>query len=153
MEEALRFLIKFFAVASAIFTLWYFVGIIYQNFILIISTPVILLMGYPQNYIEALRLGKAYLYNFNLVPLITLALITPNKKRLKFFGITLIALIFLHVTDLSLHFPAYFSSSEVIMFLLISIPVFTNAIPFVFWFILTTPFKTTEKSKEGITKN
>ena len=77
--------------------------------------------------------------NFNLVPLVALAIATLGwglKERGKMLAICLPLLFLLHVLDLVAHFPMYFHGSGIAQFVVYSICVGGVAMPFSIWFII-----------------
>ena len=83
-----------------------------------------------------MNLSGAYLVNFNLVPLVALAIATPGwglRGRGEMLGIGIPLLFLLHVLDLVAHFPMYFYGSEIARMMVYSIGVGGVALPFVIW--------------------
>ena len=136
MNKIERFLIKFFISATILFIIWIFVGIYYQNLVLFVSKPFLILMGY-ERYLPALRLGNAYLGNFNLVPFLALVVSIDadlrNRIKLLLFGFLI--MLFIHSLDLIAHFPAYFQHSEFAILIVYSLPLLNFGFPFLLWII------------------
>ena len=136
MSRIERFLIKFFISATIFFIIWIFVGIYYQNLVLFVSKPFLILMGY-ERYLPALRLGNAYLGNFNLVPFLALVVSIDadlrNRIKLLLFGFLI--MLFIHSLDLIAHFPAYFQHSELAILIVYSLPILNVGFPFLLWII------------------
>ena len=77
---------------------------------------ILLAMDYAPAQISAVNLSGAYLGNFNLVPLVALAITTPGwglGERGKMLVIGIPLLFLLHVLDLVAHFPMYFYDSGI----------------------------------------
>lgn len=135
VNRIFKFLIKFFIFATLIFVLWIWIGVYYQNLVLAISRPILLLMGYSELQISALRLSDAYLVNFNLVPFLALiaSLDIEMKRRIKLFIIGFIIMLFIHSMDLIAHFPAFFNLSEIAIIIVYSLPILNFGFPFLIW--------------------
>jgi hypothetical protein len=95
---------------------------------------ILLAMGYAPAQIPAVNLRGVYLMNFNLVPLMALAIATPGWGlwgRGEMLGIGIPILFLLRVSDLVAHFPMYFYGSGIAQFVVCSISVGGVAMPFV----------------------
>ena len=120
-------------------SVWYHVGEFYQDAVFFAAKFILLEMGYTTVQISAVNLSGAFLANFNLVPLIALAIATPKlamSGRLELLAIGLPLLFLLHVLDLVAHFPLYFHGSGIAQLIVYSIGVGGVALPFVIWFVL-----------------
>jgi hypothetical protein len=133
------FLLEFMVVSAVFLGLWYYIGESYQSTVFFFAKYILLLMGYDPLQISAVNLSRAYLGNFNLVPLVALAIATPKlamKRRIEMLAIGIPLLFLLHVLDLVAHFPLYFHGSEIARVVVYSIGVGGVALPFIIWFIL-----------------
>jgi hypothetical protein len=138
-REILLFLLLFLLVSALFLGAWYYIGPFYQTAVFAVARVLLLLMGYTPLQISAVNLSGAYLGNFNLVPLVALAIATPRlapRKRLEMLGIGLPVLFLLHVIDLVAHFPLYFHGSQLAQLIVYSIGVGGVALPFLIWFVL-----------------
>ncbi|MBE0516394.1 MAG: hypothetical protein IBX41_03230 [Methanophagales archaeon] len=133
------FLLEFLAVSAICLAVWYRIGEFYQGAIFFVAKHVLLSMGYTPVQIAAVNVSGAYLGNFNVVPLVALAIATPGW-RLRERGEMLViggpVLFLLHVLDLVAHFPMYFHGSELAQFIVHSIGVGGVAMPFIIWFMV-----------------
>ena len=130
------FLLEFLAVSALFLAIWYYIGEFYQVVVFFFAKLILLTMGYSPVQISAVNLSGAYLGNFNLVPLVALAIATPGwglRKRGEMLAIGIPILFFLHVLDLVAHFPMYFYGSEFAQFIVYSIGVGGVAMPFIIW--------------------
>jgi len=135
----LFFLLEFLAVSALCLGIWYFIGEFYQSAIFFVAKHLLFAMGYSSAQISAVNLSKAYLGNFNLVPLIALAIVTPRwrlRDRIEMLVIGIPLLFLLHVMDLVAHFPMYFQGSGIAQAIVYSIGVAGVALPFIIWFML-----------------
>ena len=142
-REILLFLLAFMLVSALFLGVWYYIGPFYQIAVFGFARVLLLFMGYTPLQISAVNLSGAYLGNFNLVPLVALAIATPRlilRKRLEMLGLGLPLLFLLHVVDLVAHFPLYFHGSWLAQVIVYSIGVGGVALPFVIWFVLCFPF-------------
>ena len=133
------FLLQFLAASATFLALWYYIGEFYQGAIFFVAKRILLLMGYTPLQISAVNLSNAYLGNFNLVPLVALAITTPGwrlRDRGEILAIGIPILFLLHVLDLVAHFPLYFHGSGVAQFIVYSIGVGGVAVPFIIWVAL-----------------
>lgn len=100
-----------FMLASALFLgVWYYIGEFYQAAVFFVARHILLLMGYTSLQISGMDFSGAYLVNFNLVPLIALAVATPKlavKRRLEMLAIGIPILFLLHVLDIVAHLPHF----------------------------------------------
>jgi hypothetical protein len=138
-REILLFLLEFMLVSALFLGAWYYIGPYYQTAVFVVARGVLLLMGYAPQQIAAVNLAGAYLGNFNLVPLVALAIATPRlapRKRLEMLGLGLPLLFLLHVIDLVAHFPLYFHGSTLAQVIVYSLGVGGVALPFVIWLMI-----------------
>jgi hypothetical protein len=138
-REILLFLVVFMFVSALFLGAWYYLGPYYQTVVFLFARPFLRLMGYTPLQIAALNLSTAYLGNFNLVPLIALAIATPRlalRSRLELLGLGIPLLFLLHVIDLVAHFPLYFHGSILAQVVVYSIGVGGVALPFIIWFFI-----------------
>ena len=127
------------AVSAVFLALWYYIGEFYQGAIFFFAKLILLAMGYTPVQISAVNLSGAYLVNFNLVPLVALAIATPGwglRERGEMLVIGVPILFLLHVMDLVAHFPMYFYGSEIAQVMVYSIGVGGVATPFIIWLAL-----------------
>ena len=117
-----------------ILLIWIYIGKFYQDLVLAFSKPILILMGY-ERFIPALRLGDAYLVNFNLVPFLALifSIKLENKKRLKLMLLGFFFMFFIHCLDLIAHFPAFFNKSQVAFAIVVGLPILNFGFPFIIW--------------------
>jgi hypothetical protein len=137
--EILLFLLGFMLASALFLGAWYYLGPPYQIAVFAVARVILLLMGYTPLQISAVNLSGAFLGNFNLVPLVALAIATPRlvlRKRLEMLGLGLPLLFLLHVVDLVAHFPLYFHGSKLAQVIVYSIGVGGVALPFVIWSVL-----------------
>jgi len=134
MVKFKMFFLKFLTLSTLILVIWIYVGRFYQDLVLVFSKPILILMGY-ERFIPALRLGDAYLVNFNLVPFFALILSIDLeiRKRLKLTIFGFILLFFIHCLDLIAHFPAVFNRSEFALAVVVSLPILNFGVPFLIW--------------------
>jgi len=135
-KQILVFLLEFLAVSAVFLGVWYYIGEFYQSAVFFFAKHILLLMGYTPLQISAVNLSGAYLGNFNLVPLVALAIATPKlamKRRIEMLAIGLPLLFLLHVLDLVAHFPMYFHGSGIAQLVVYSIGVGGVALPFIIW--------------------
>jgi hypothetical protein len=138
-REILLFLLFFLLVSALFLAAWYYIGPFYQTVVFAVALVILLLLGYTPQQVAAVNLAGAYLGNFNLVPLVALAIATPRlavRKRLEMLGLGLPLLFLLHVVDLVAHFPLYFHGSTLAQVIVYSIGVGSVALPFVIWVVL-----------------
>jgi hypothetical protein len=138
-NQIMIFLLKFLAVSAVFLVVWYYLGEFYQGVIFSFAKLILITMGYTPVQISAVNLSGAYLGNFNLVPLVALAIATPGwrlRDRGKMLVVGVPILFLLHVLDLVAHFPMYFYGSEFAQFVVYSIGVGGVAIPFIIWVVL-----------------
>ena len=138
-REILIFLLLFLLVSALFLGAWYYIGPFYQAAVLAVARVLLLLMGYTPLQIAAVNLSGAYLGNFNLVPLVALAIATPRlglRQRLEMLAVGVPLLFLLHVIDLMAHFPLYFHGSKLAQVIVYSIGVGGVALPFLIWFVL-----------------
>jgi hypothetical protein len=138
-KQILLFLLTFMVVSALFLGVWYYIGEFYQSAVFFFATFILLGMGYTPLQISAVNLSGAYLGNFNVVPLVALAIATPKlavRGRLEMLAIGIPLLFLLHVSDLVAHFPLYFHGSGIAQVIVYSIGVGGVALPFVIWFIV-----------------
>ena len=138
-KQIIVFLLEFMAVSAVFLAVWYYIGEFYQGAIFFFAKHLLLAMGYTLAQISAVNLSGAYLVNFNLVPLIALAIVTPKlamRKRCEMLAIGIPLLFLLHVLDLIAHFPMYFYGSGLARMVVYSIGVAGVAAPFIIWFCM-----------------
>jgi len=136
-KQILLFLLEFMAVSAVFLGVWYYMGEFYQGAIFFVAEHILLLMGYTPVQISAVNLSGAYLGNFNLVPLVALAIATPKlvlRRRIEMLAIGIPILFLLHVVDLVAHFPLYFYGTGIAQLVVYSIGVGGVALPFIIWF-------------------
>jgi len=149
-KQIMIFLLKFLAVSALFLVVWYYLGEFYQGVIFSFAKLILLTMGYTPVQISAVNLSGAYLGNFNLVPLVALAIATPGwrlKEWGKMLAIGVPILFLLHVLDLVAHFPMYFYGSEFAQFVVYSIGVGGVAMPFIIWVALALFFRKSSISR------
>jgi hypothetical protein len=138
-KQIIAFLLEFMAVSALFLAVWYYIGEFYQGVIFFFAKHILLAMGYTLAQISAVNLLGAYLVNFNLVPLVALAIVTPKlgmRKRCEMLAIGIPLLFLLHVLDLVAHFPMYFYGSGIARMVVYSIGVAGVAAPFIIWFCI-----------------
>ena len=138
-KQIVLFLFEFMVVSALVLGVWYYIGEFYQSAISLVAGRVLLLMGYTPLQISAVDLSGAYLGNFNLVPLVALAIATPKlvmRRRVAMLAIGIPLLFLLHVLDLVAHFPMYFHGSGFAQVIVYSIGVGGVALPFIIWFVI-----------------
>lgn len=147
-KQILIFLLEFMVVSGIFLAVWYYIGEFYQGAIFFFAEHILLAMGYTPVQISAVNLSGAYLVNFNLVPLVALAIATPGwrlKERGKMFGIGVPILFLLHVLDLVAHFPyakeMYIQSPGFATLVVDSIGVIGLAMVFIIWFAINLSLK------------
>jgi hypothetical protein len=139
LASVIVFLLEFMAVSAVFLAIWYYIGEFYQGAIFFFAKLILLAMGYTLAQISAVNLSGAYLGNFNLVPLVALAIATPRlamRRRCEMLAIGIPLLFFLHVLDLVAHFPMYFYGSGLARMVVYSIGVAGVAAPFIIWFCI-----------------
>ncbi len=139
LDQVLIFMLEFLAVSAAFLAVWYHIGRFYQDAVFFLAKNILIAMGYTPLQISAVNLSGAYLANFNLVPLVALAIATPGwefKERGEMLAFGVPILFLLHVLDLVAHFPMYFYGSEIAQFIVYSIGVGGVAAPFIIWFVI-----------------
>ncbi len=143
-KRILVFMLEFMAVSAVFLALWYYIGEFYQGAVFFFAKHILLAMGYTPVQISAVNLSGAYLVNFNLVPLVALAIVTPGwrlRKRGEILAIGIPILFLLHVLDLVAHFPMYFHGSEIAQMIVYSIGIGGVALPFIIWFVFAFFFR------------
>ena len=135
-ERILFFLLTFLMVSVAFLIVWFYIGEMYQSAVYFVAEYLLLALGYTPLQISAVSLPRAYLVNFNLVPLVSLAIATPGwglRTRGEMLLLGLPILFMLHVVDLVAHFPMYFYGSGIAQIVVQSIGVGGVATPFIIW--------------------
>lgn len=137
----LLFMLEFLAISAIFLAVWYYIGEFYQGAIFFFAKQILLVMGYTSLQISALNLSGSYLVNFNLVPLVALAIATPKlamRKRCEMLAVGVPILFLLHVLDLVAYFPMYFYGSEIAQLVVYysSQGVGGVAMPFIIWFCI-----------------
>ena len=138
-KQIIVFLLEFLAVSAVFLAIWYYIGEFYQGAIFFFAKLILLSIGYTPAQISEVNLSGAYLVNFNLVPLVALAIVTPKlgmQKRCEMLAIGIPLLFLLHVLDLVAHFPMYFYGSGLARMVVYSIGVAGVAAPFIIWFCI-----------------
>lgn len=144
-KQIMIFLLEFLAVAVVFLAVWYYIGGFYQGAIFFVAKPILLAMGCPPALIMAAFShleqagGYGYLANFNLVPLVALAIATPKlvlRRRIEMLAIGVPVLFLLHVLDLVAHYPMDVHHSEIARLIVYSIGIGGVAIPFIIWFAI-----------------
>ena len=138
-REILLFFLVFMLASALFLGAWYYIGPYYQTVVFSFARIILLLLGYTPLQIAAVNLSGAYLGNFNLVPLVALAIATPRvvlRRRLELLGLGIPLLFLLHVVDLVAHFSLYFHGSKLAEVVVYSIGVGGVALPFIIWFVL-----------------
>jgi hypothetical protein len=125
-KEALKYVALFLSFCVAFYLVYYFLTLrgslsLLKNLtasilgaIFFFAKLILLAMGYTPVQTSAVNLSGAYLANFNLVPLIALAIVTPKlgmRRRCEMLAMGIPLLFLLHVLDLIAHFPMYFYGS------------------------------------------
>ena len=104
------FLLEFMLVSAVFLGVWYYIGAFYQAVVFFVARYILLLMGYPAAQISGMDFSGAYLVNFNLVPLLALAIATPQltvRRRVEMLAIGIPVLFLLHVLDIVAHLPYF----------------------------------------------
>ena len=120
---------------------WYCIRGLYQGAIFFFAEHILLLLGYSPVQISTVNLAGAYLGNFNLVPLVALAIATPKlalRRRIEMLVIGVPLLFLLHVLDIVAHLPYFY---EILMqspgfatLVVDSLGVIGVAMVFIIWF-------------------
>ena len=135
-KQIIVFLLEFMVISAIFLGVWYYIGEFYQGAVFFFAEHILIVMGYTPVQISAVNLSGAYLGNFNLVPLVALAIATPKlalRRRIEMLGIGIPLLFLLHVLDLVAHFPMYFYGSGIAQLVVYSIGVGGVALPFIIW--------------------
>lgn len=137
------FLLEFLLISAGLLWVWYVLGEYYQAVVFFVARQILLLLGYTPAQISAVKLTNAYLVNFNLVPLVALAIATPRvvrRRRIEMLAFGISVLFLLHVFDTVVHLPYFY---ELLMqrpgfatLIVNSIGVVGVAAPFIIWFVL-----------------
>ncbi len=152
-NQILIFLLEFLVVSAVVLVVWYYyLGEYYQSAIFFCARPILLAMSCPPALIDIsfshVAQESGYLINFNLVPLVALAIATPNlipRKRLEMLAIGIPILFLLHILDLVAHFPMDVYGSKLAQMVVYSIGVSEVAVPFIIWFAIAVLFRSTGK--------
>ena len=146
-KQILVFLLEFLAVSALFLAVWYYIGEFYQGAIFFVARPILLAMDCPlavlMDAFSGIEQAGGYLGNFNLVPLVALAIATPKlpvRRRIEMLAIGVPILFLLHVLDLVAHYP-YAKELEIqspgfATLIVDFIGVAGVAIPFVIWFVI-----------------
>ncbi len=152
-KQILVFLIAFLTVAAALLAVWYYLGEFYQSAIFFCARPILLAMGCPAPLIDIsfshVAQESGYLINFNLVPLVALAIATPDlalRRRLEMLAIGMPILFLLHVLDLVAHYPMDVYGSMLAQMVVYSIGVSGVAVPFIVWFAIAVSFRSAKRT-------
>jgi hypothetical protein len=138
-KQITLFMLEILAISAIFLAAWYYIGEFYQGAIFFFAKLILPAVGYTPLQISAVNLSGAYLGNFNLVPLVALAIATPKlavRLRIEMLAICILLLLLLHVLDLVAHFPMYFHGSGIAQLVVYSIGVAGVAMPFIIWFII-----------------
>jgi hypothetical protein len=138
------FLLEFLAISGGLLWVWYSLGAYYQAVVFFVARFILLAMGYSAAQIAGLDFTGAYLVNFNLVPLLALAIATPKlsvRRRLQMLALGLPVLFFIHVLDIVAHLPHfieyyYLHRLGFATLVVDSLGVIGLAIVFVIWFAI-----------------
>ncbi|HUV02114.1 MAG TPA: hypothetical protein VMW67_01480 [Desulfobacteria bacterium] len=109
-RQIVLFLLEFMLVSAVFLGVWYYIGEFYQAAVFFVARLILLLMGYTPAQISGMDFSGAYLVNFNLVPLLALAVATPKlvvRRRLEMLAIGVPILFLLHVLDIVAHLPYF----------------------------------------------
>jgi hypothetical protein len=109
-RQIVLFLLGFMLISAVFLGVWYYIGEFYQAAVFFVARRILLLMGYPAAQISGMDFSGAYLVNFNLVPLLALAVATPKltvRRRLEMLAIGVPILFLLHVLDIVAHLPYF----------------------------------------------
>jgi hypothetical protein len=109
-RQIVLFLLEFMLVSAVFLGVWYYIGAFYQTAVFFVAKQILLLMGYPAAQISGMDFSGAYLVNFNLVPLLALAVATPEltvRRRVEMLAIGVPILFLLHVLDIVAHLPYF----------------------------------------------
>ena len=142
-KQIILFMLEFLAVSAIFLAVWYYIGEFYQSAIFFAARPILIAIGCPPALITAaflhLEQTGGYLGNFNLVPLVALAIATPKlvlRRRIEMLAIGFPFLFLLHVLDLVAHYPMDVYHSEIARLIVYSMGVGGVAIPFIIWFAI-----------------
>jgi len=138
------FLLEFLAISAVLLGVWYHIGEYYQAVVFFVARLILLALGYSSEQIAGLDFTGAYLVNFNLVPLLALAIATPKltlRRRLQMLTIGVPILFLLHVLDIVAHLPHfieyyYLHRLGFATLVVDSLGVIGLAIVFVIWFAI-----------------
>jgi hypothetical protein len=138
------FLLEFLLLSAGLLWLWYHIGAQYQAVVFFVARHILLVLGYSSEQIAGLDFTGAYLVNFNLVPLLALAIATPKlsvRRRLQMLALGVPALFALHVLDIVAHLPHfieyyYLHRLGFATLVVDSLGVIGLAIVFVIWFAI-----------------
>jgi hypothetical protein len=146
-REILLFLLEFMVISALLLVAWYHLGAYYQAIVFFVARLILLAMGYTAEQIAGLDFTGAYLVNFNLVPLLALAIATPKlrlRRRLQMLAIGVPLLFSLHVLDIVAHLPHfieyyYLHRLGFATLVVDSLGVIGLAIVFIIWFAICYP--------------
>jgi hypothetical protein len=138
------FLLEFMLLSAGLLWVWYHLGDYYQVVVFFVARLILLALGYSSEQIAGLDFTGAYLVNFNLVPLLALAIATPKlsvMRRLQMLAIGVPALFALHVLDIVAHLPHFIEyyhlhRSGFATLVVDSLGVIGLAVVFVIWFAI-----------------
>lgn len=143
-RQILIFLLEFMVVSAVFLGVWYYIGEFYQGAVFFVAKHILLVMGYTPSQISGMDFSGAYLVNFNLVPLVALAIATPKltvRRRIEMLAIGIPLLFLLHVLDIVAHLPHfiefyYMHHIGVATLVVDSLGVIGLAMVFIIWFTL-----------------
>ncbi len=148
-RQIVLFLLAFLAISAVLLAVWYYIGAQYQAVVFFVARHILLALGYSSEQIAGLDFTGAHLVNFNLVPLLALAIATPKlslRRRLQMLAIGLPILFSIHVLDVVAHLPHfieyyYLHRLGFATLIVDSLGVIGLAIVFIIWFaICSTEF-------------
>ena len=158
-KQIIVFLLVFMVVSAIFLGVWYYIGEFYQGVVFFVAKHILLLMGYTLVQISAVNLSGAYLGNFNLVPLVALAIATPKlalRRRIEMLAVGLPLLFLLHVyryrgasssfADIELHYMHRLGFATLVVD---SLGIVGLAIVFIIWFTLVFGKETGTKGRGG----
>jgi hypothetical protein len=143
-RQIVLFLLEFMLLSAGLLWVWYHLGAQYQAVVFFVARLILLALGYSSEQIAGLDFTGAYLVNFNLVPLLALAIATPKLallRRLEMLVIGVPALFALHVLDIVAHLPYfieyyYLHRLGFATLVVDSLGVIGLAVVFVIWFAI-----------------
>jgi hypothetical protein len=146
-REIALFLLEFLLLSAGLLWVWYHLGDYYQALVFFVARLILLALGYTAEQVAGLDLPGAYLVNFNLVPLLALAIATPKlslRRRLHMLAIGVPLLFSLHVLDIVAHLPHfieyyYLHRLGFATLVVDSLGVIGLAVVFIIWFAICYP--------------